>query len=93
MVLGPIVVLLMSLMFQIPVWAAAIAVPLAVIMGFIAARVTGETDVTPTKALGPVTQILYRFGARDTVLAIDGRDAPAISAIPNLVRLPHGQPT
>ena len=24
-----------------------------------AARVTGETDVTPTKALGPVTQIVY----------------------------------
>ena len=28
-------------------------------MGFVAARVTGETDVTPTKALGPVTQIIY----------------------------------
>jgi hypothetical protein len=28
-------------------------------MGFIAARVTGETDVTPTKALGPVTQLTY----------------------------------
>ena len=28
-------------------------------MGFVAARVTGETDVTPTKALGPVTQLLY----------------------------------
>jgi uncharacterized oligopeptide transporter (OPT) family protein len=34
-------------------------VPLAVVMGFVAARVTGETDVTPTKALGPVTQLLY----------------------------------
>lgn len=58
-VLAPIVVLLMTVMFQIPVWAAAIAIPLAVIMGFIAARVTGETDITPTKALGPVTQMLY----------------------------------
>jgi uncharacterized oligopeptide transporter (OPT) family protein len=28
-------------------------------MGFIAARVTGETDVTPTKALGPLTQMMY----------------------------------
>jgi len=28
-------------------------------MGFVAARVTGETDVTPTKALGPVTQMMY----------------------------------
>jgi uncharacterized oligopeptide transporter (OPT) family protein len=57
--LGPIVVILMTLLFQIPWWAGVIAVPLAVVMGFIAARVTGETDVTPTKALGPVTQLLY----------------------------------
>jgi OPT family oligopeptide transporter len=59
LVLGPIVILLMAVLFHIPVWAALIAVPLAVIMGFIAARVTGETDVTPTKALGPVTQMLF----------------------------------
>lgn len=57
--LGPIVVLLMMWLFQIPWWAGVIAVPLAVVMGFVAARVTGETDVTPTKALGPVTQLLY----------------------------------
>ncbi len=59
MVLGPVVVLLMTWLFQIPWWAGVIAVPLAVVMGFVAARVTGETDVTPTKALGPVTQLLY----------------------------------
>lgn len=58
-VLGPIVVLLMMRLFQIPWYAGIVAVPLAVIMGFVAARVTGETDVTPTKALGPVTQLLY----------------------------------
>jgi uncharacterized oligopeptide transporter (OPT) family protein len=57
--LTPIVVILMSWLFQIPLWAAIIAVPLAVLMGFVAARVTGETDVTPTKALGPVTQMMY----------------------------------
>lgn len=57
--LGPIVVLLMMWLFQIPWWAGLVAVPLAVVMGFVAARVTGETDVTPTKALGPVTQLLY----------------------------------
>ncbi|MBA3464872.1 MAG: OPT/YSL family transporter [Deltaproteobacteria bacterium] len=57
--LTPIIVILMSVMFHIPVWAALIAVPLAVLMGFVAARVTGETDVTPTKALGPVTQMMY----------------------------------
>lgn len=58
-VLSPFVVFLMVWLFQIPIWAALIAIPLAVVMGFIAARVTGETDVTPTKALGPVTQMLY----------------------------------
>ena len=59
LVLSPIVIVLMSALFQIPVWAALIAVPLAVLMGFVASRVTGETDVTPTKALGPVTQLIF----------------------------------
>jgi OPT family oligopeptide transporter len=58
-VLAPVVIVLMTVLFDIPVWAALFAVPLAVLMGFIAARVTGETDVTPTKALGPLTQMMY----------------------------------
>lgn len=58
-VLSPLVVLLMTWLFHIPLWAACVAVPMAVVMGFVAARVTGETDVTPTKALGPVTQMAY----------------------------------
>lgn len=57
--LGPIVVVLMTFLFAIPWWAGVIAVPLAIVMGFVAARVTGETDITPTKALGPVTQLIY----------------------------------
>ncbi len=59
LLLTPAIVVLMHLMFDIPVWAALFAVPIAVLMGFVAARVTGETDVTPTKALGPVTQMIY----------------------------------
>ncbi len=58
-VMAPIVVLLMVLLFGIPWWAGVVAVFLAVLMGFVAARVTGETDVTPTKALGPVTQMAF----------------------------------
>ena len=58
-VLGPVVVALMVVLFQIPWWAGLVAVPLSVVMGFVAARVTGETDVTPTKALGPVTQLVF----------------------------------
>ncbi len=57
--LTPVVVLLMALLFQIPWWAGLLAVPMAILMGFVAARVTGETDVTPTKALGPVTQLIF----------------------------------
>ena len=57
--MSPVIIFLMVTLFDIPWYAAVLAVPLAVVMGFIAARVTGETDVTPTKALGPVTQMTY----------------------------------
>ncbi len=57
--LSPIVLGLMMFLFKIPLWAGIIALPLSLVMGFIAARVTGETDVTPTKALGPVTQAIF----------------------------------
>jgi uncharacterized oligopeptide transporter (OPT) family protein len=59
LVLGPIAVGLMAYLFAIPWWAGVLAMPLAVVMGVIASRVTGETDTTPTKALGPVTQLIY----------------------------------
>jgi uncharacterized oligopeptide transporter (OPT) family protein len=49
----------MAWLFRIPLWACLVAVPLAVVMGFVASRVTGETDITPTKAFGPVTQLVY----------------------------------
>ena len=58
-VLGPLVVVLAWWLFDIPVWAGIIALPLSFVMGLVAARVTGETDTTPTKALGPVTQLIY----------------------------------
>jgi uncharacterized oligopeptide transporter (OPT) family protein len=59
LVLGPVAVWLMAELFGIPWWAGALTLPIAFIMGIIAARVTGETDTTPTKALGPVTQLIY----------------------------------
>ncbi|MEO8700832.1 MAG: OPT family oligopeptide transporter [Kofleriaceae bacterium] len=57
--LVPVVILLMGFMFGIPAWAGVLAAVLAILMGFVAARVTGETDITPTKALGPVTQMTF----------------------------------
>ncbi|MEQ1893351.1 MAG: OPT family oligopeptide transporter, partial [Planctomycetota bacterium] len=57
--LSPLVVFLMMRLFHIPWWAGLVAIPLSIVMGFVAARVTGETDITPTKAFGPVTQLVY----------------------------------
>ena len=59
LVFGPPVAVLGWYAFDIPLWAGLVALPLSVLMASIAARVTGETDVTPTKALGPVTQLTY----------------------------------
>ena len=58
-VLSPVMIYLMWRLFAIPWWAGLMAIPLALIMGVVAARVTGETDTTPTKALGPATQLIY----------------------------------
>jgi len=57
--LAPVIVALLHQLFDVPWWAAALAVPLSLVVGVVAARVTGETDVTPTKALGPATQLVY----------------------------------
>jgi OPT family oligopeptide transporter len=58
-VLSPIIIVLMQLLFGIPWWVGLVTIPLSVVMGVVAARVTGETDTTPTKALGPVTQCVF----------------------------------
>lgn len=57
--IAPVVVFLAWYAFDIPLWVGLLALPLSMVMGTIAARVTGETDVTPTKALGPVTQLIF----------------------------------
>lgn len=56
--LSPVAVVLMAVLFDVPWWAGVASIPLAFFMGVVAARVTGETDITPTKALGPVTQLI-----------------------------------
>jgi uncharacterized oligopeptide transporter (OPT) family protein len=59
LVLGPAVVILMKVLFGIPLWVGALTLPLGILLGFMAARITGETDTTPTKAFGPLTQLVY----------------------------------
>lgn len=58
-VLGPVVIVLMRAIFGIPLWIGLLTLPVGVVLGFMAARITGETDTTPTKAFGPLTQLLY----------------------------------
>lgn len=58
-VLAPAAVGLMWGLFDIPLWAGILAIPLALVVAVVAARVNGETDVTPTKAVGPATQLLF----------------------------------
>jgi uncharacterized oligopeptide transporter (OPT) family protein len=45
--------------FEIPILLGVLAVALSYAIGLVAARVTGEADITPTGALGKVTQLSY----------------------------------
>ena len=46
-------------LFGLPVWVSVLAVALSYVLAVIAARVSGETGVTPVGALGKVTQLTY----------------------------------
>lgn len=56
---GPIVVFLEWYFFGIKIWMGCISVALSFFIALIACRVTGETDTTPSGALGKITQITY----------------------------------
>lgn len=59
LLLSPVVVVLMRQLFGVPVWAGVLSLLLALPMAVVAARVNGETDISPTKALGPLTQLIF----------------------------------
>lgn len=56
-------ILLGRLLFAIPAWLGVVAVLLSVLFAGIAARVTGETDVTPGAPLGKLTQLIVGTAA------------------------------
>ncbi len=62
-VLSPAVIFLEWFLFGIKIWMGAISVGLGFFIAIVACRATGETDTTPTGALGKITQIT--FGALD----------------------------
>ena len=53
------VVWLAKTSFDMPVWQSVLAVVLAFFLSLVACRVTGETDTTPTGAMGKVTQLTF----------------------------------
>ena len=58
-VLGPIVVFLQWFLFSIPVWMGLLTLVLALLVSLVAARSTGETDTTPTAAMGKLVQLIF----------------------------------
>ena len=52
-------VILQVLFFQITGWAAVLGIFLTFILALVAARVSGETNITPVGAMGKVTQLFF----------------------------------
>ncbi|EYF04370.1 OPT family oligopeptide transporter [Chondromyces apiculatus] len=53
------VVVLGWLIFEIPMWMGFLGVLLSTLLSIVAARATGETSITPTGALGKISQLLF----------------------------------
>jgi putative OPT family oligopeptide transporter len=53
------VVTMQRLIWHIPIFMGVISVLLTFVLSVVACRATGETDITPTGALGKITQLTY----------------------------------
>jgi OPT family oligopeptide transporter len=62
-IFAPIVIFLQWYLFEIKIWMGILSVFISFFIAIVACRATGETDTTPTGALGKITQIT--FGALD----------------------------
>ena len=58
-VFGPAAVVLQRVLFGIPVWMGILAILMSLVIGIVAARSTGETDTTPTGAMGKLVQLIF----------------------------------
>jgi hypothetical protein len=56
-------------LFDIAWWAAALGILLTFVLATVAARVTGETDITPIGAMGKITQLFFGIVAPGGVAA------------------------
>ncbi|MBL8604752.1 MAG: OPT/YSL family transporter [Myxococcales bacterium] len=58
-VCGVLTVLMQKAWFDVPVLEGILSVVLAFVLSIVAARATGETDVTPIGAMGKITQLTF----------------------------------
>src|SRR5262249_48273057 len=58
---GLLCMLLGHVLFGISWWMSLLAVLATFLLSIVAARATGETDVTPIGAMGKITQLMYAF--------------------------------
>lgn len=56
---GAGLIVTLRLAFDVEIWMGVIGVALAFVISLACARATGETDTTPTGAMGKVTQLVY----------------------------------
>lgn len=56
---GPLAVFLAWYLFGIPAWMGALAILMSLAIAIVAARSTGETDTTPTGAMGKIVQLVF----------------------------------
>ncbi len=58
-VFGPLTIWLEHRLFDIPVWMGVLTIMLSLVIALVAARSTGETDTTPTGAMGKLVQLIF----------------------------------
>ena len=67
---GTLIALVLQIaLFDITWWAAALGLLLTFVLATVAARVTGETDITPIGAMGKITQLFFGLVAPGGVTA------------------------
>lgn len=52
-------VFLQKTLFEVPIWTATLGVLLTLVLVIVAARVSGETGITPVGPIGKVTQLVF----------------------------------
>jgi OPT family oligopeptide transporter len=64
---GTACVILGHVLFDIRWWMGVVAVLVTFVLSIVAARATGETDITPISAMGKITQLIYGVTAPTNV--------------------------